>query len=76
MHAAAGAQAVLAAREVARVELLRRGAEVRVAMTESATRFVGPITFTGLTGRPPITDLFDPTGQAAGTEVTINIPLI
>ena len=34
-------------------ELLRRGAEVRVVMTESATRFVGPITFTGLTGKPP-----------------------
>jgi len=41
-------------------ELQRRGAEVRVAMTKSATRFVGPVTFTGLTGRPPVTDLFDP----------------
>lgn len=30
-------------------ELLRRGARVRVAMTPSATKFVGPITFTGLT---------------------------
>ena len=41
-------------------ELMRRGAEVRVAMTKSATRFVGPITFTGLTGRQPVLDLFDP----------------
>jgi phosphopantothenoylcysteine decarboxylase/phosphopantothenate--cysteine ligase len=41
-------------------ELQRRGAEVRVAMTQSATRFVGPVTFTGLTGRPPVVDLFDP----------------
>ena len=40
-------------------ELLRRGARVRVAMTPSATKFVGPITFTGLTGEPPVTDLWD-----------------
>jgi phosphopantothenoylcysteine decarboxylase / phosphopantothenate---cysteine ligase len=41
-------------------ELGRRGAEVRVAMTPSATRFVGPVTLTGLTGRPPVVDLWDP----------------
>lgn len=41
-------------------ELGRRGAEVRVVMTEAATRFVGPMTFAGLTGRPAITDLWDP----------------
>lgn len=40
-------------------ELARRGASLRVAMTPSATRFVGPITFTGLTGRKTITDLWD-----------------
>jgi phosphopantothenoylcysteine decarboxylase/phosphopantothenate--cysteine ligase len=39
-------------------ELMRRGAEVRVAMTDAATHFVGPITFAGLTGRPPVTDLW------------------
>ena len=39
-------------------ELMRRGAEVRVVMTEAATRFVGPITFAGLTGKPPVTDLW------------------
>jgi len=39
-------------------ELMRRGAEVRVVMTEAATRFVGPITFAGLTGNPPVTDLW------------------
>jgi phosphopantothenoylcysteine decarboxylase / phosphopantothenate---cysteine ligase len=42
-------------------ELGRRGAEVRVVMTPSATRFVGPVTLTGLTGRPPVVDLWDPT---------------
>lgn len=41
-------------------ELQRRGAEVRVVMTRAATRFVGPITFTGLTGQPPVVDLWDP----------------
>ncbi|MCA9610182.1 MAG: hypothetical protein KC619_31515, partial [Myxococcales bacterium] len=41
-------------------ELMRRGHEVRVVMTEAATRFVGPITFTGLTGRSPVVDLWDP----------------
>ncbi len=39
-------------------ELMRRGAEVRVVMTEAATRFVRPITFAGLTGKPPVTDLW------------------
>ena len=41
-------------------ELLARGAEVRVVMTKNAARFVGPITFTGLTGRPAVLDLWDP----------------
>jgi phosphopantothenoylcysteine decarboxylase/phosphopantothenate--cysteine ligase len=41
-------------------ELMRRGAKVRVAMTASACRFVGPITFTGLTGQPTVTELWDP----------------
>jgi phosphopantothenoylcysteine decarboxylase/phosphopantothenate--cysteine ligase len=41
-------------------ELLARGAELRVVMTRNAARFVGPITFTGLTGRPPVIDLWDP----------------
>ncbi len=39
-------------------ELMRRGAEVRVVMTEAAGRFVGPITFAGLTGKPAVTDLW------------------
>ncbi|AKF07103.1 bifunctional phosphopantothenoylcysteine decarboxylase/phosphopantothenate--cysteine ligase CoaBC [Sandaracinus amylolyticus] len=40
-------------------ELLRRGAQLRVVMTDSATRFVGPVTFTGITGAPPVIDLWD-----------------
>lgn len=42
------------------VRLLRRaGAEVRVMMTRSAERFVGPVTFQALSGHPPALDLFD-----------------
>jgi phosphopantothenoylcysteine decarboxylase/phosphopantothenate--cysteine ligase len=41
--------------------LVKAGAEVRVVMTEAATRFVGPVTFTGLTGEAPVVDLWDPT---------------
>jgi phosphopantothenoylcysteine decarboxylase/phosphopantothenate--cysteine ligase len=41
-------------------ELIARGAELRVVMTANAARFIGPITFTGLTGRPPVLDLWDP----------------
>ena len=38
--------------------LVQAGCEVRVAMTTDATRFVGPATFHGLSGRPVQTDLF------------------
>jgi phosphopantothenoylcysteine decarboxylase/phosphopantothenate--cysteine ligase len=55
-----GGIAAFKAVELAR-ELMRRGARVRVAMTKSATRFVGPITFTGLTGTPPVVDIWDAT---------------
>ncbi len=41
-------------------ELGRAGAQVRVVMTPSATRFIGAITFTGITGKPAIVDLWDP----------------
>ncbi len=41
-------------------ELGRQGAEVRVVMTPAATRFVGAVTLTGLTGHPAVVDLWDP----------------
>jgi phosphopantothenoylcysteine decarboxylase/phosphopantothenate--cysteine ligase len=43
--------------EVAR-ELTQAGADVRVVMTEAAKEFVGPITFSTLTGNPVETELF------------------
>jgi phosphopantothenoylcysteine decarboxylase/phosphopantothenate--cysteine ligase len=44
--------------ELARL-LQRNNVEVRVAMTEAATRFVTPATFQALTGKPVVTDLWD-----------------
>jgi phosphopantothenoylcysteine decarboxylase/phosphopantothenate--cysteine ligase len=39
-------------------ELVRRGAKVRVVMTDHACRFVTPLTFETLSGNPVATDLF------------------
>ena len=39
---------------------IKAGWDVEVILTENATRFVGPLTFAGLTGRPVHTDTFAP----------------
>ena len=44
--------------ELARL-FMKRGADVRVVMTENAQRFVTAGTFQALTGNPVLTDLFD-----------------
>jgi phosphopantothenoylcysteine decarboxylase/phosphopantothenate--cysteine ligase len=41
--------------------LRERGAEVQVIMTPAATRFVGPDTFSALTGKPVHSDIFERT---------------
>lgn len=41
--------------------LLKAGATVQVVMTTAATKFVGPATFEGLTGRPVYSDVFTDT---------------
>lgn len=51
--------------EVAR-RLTKAGADVHVVMTPSATNFVGPITFSTLTGNPIRTELFP---ETAPTEI-------
>jgi phosphopantothenoylcysteine decarboxylase / phosphopantothenate---cysteine ligase len=53
-----GGIAAYKAVEVARL-LGKRGAHVQAVMTEAATRFVGPLTFSSLTHRPAYTDLFE-----------------
>jgi phosphopantothenoylcysteine decarboxylase/phosphopantothenate--cysteine ligase len=42
-------------------ELQRRGADVQVAMTAGAERFVTPLTFAALSGHPVLTSLWSPT---------------
>src|SRR3989454_3881705 len=43
--------------------LTQAGSQVRVAMTASATRFVGPATFQGVTGNPALTGLWGGGGE-------------
>ena len=40
-------------------KLTQAGAKVEVIMTEAATRFISPITFRGITGRPVITSMWE-----------------
>ena len=54
-----GGIAAYKAAELVRL-LIKDGADVRVAMTEAATRFIGTATLQALTGQPVWTDLWDP----------------
>jgi phosphopantothenoylcysteine decarboxylase/phosphopantothenate--cysteine ligase len=46
-------------------ELTRLGARVSVCLSEHAREFVGPLTFRTLSGRPVLTNLFDPQSDEA-----------
>ncbi|OUO61028.1 bifunctional phosphopantothenoylcysteine decarboxylase/phosphopantothenate--cysteine ligase CoaBC [Olsenella sp. An270] len=61
--AVCGGIAAYKACEVLRA-LQKSGCEVRVTMTEDATRFVGPVTFESLSGAPVATSLYDYPGSA------------
>ena len=52
-------------------ELRRAEAGVTVVMTASAREFVAPLTFRTLSGRPVLTDLFDPQEPAAVEHVAL-----
>ncbi len=52
-------------------ELTRLGARVTVCLTKHARRFVGPLTFRTLSGRPVLTDLFDPRSDEAVEHVAL-----
>ncbi len=45
--------------------LIERGAEVQVVMTDNARRFVSPVTFQAVSGRPTRSDLWDEGAEAA-----------
>ncbi|GEJ59298.1 bifunctional phosphopantothenoylcysteine decarboxylase/phosphopantothenate--cysteine ligase CoaBC [Anaeromyxobacter diazotrophicus] len=59
-----GGIAAYKACELARL-FVKGGAQVRVAMTPAATRFVGPLTFQALTGAPVLVDLLAPEADRA-----------
>lgn len=46
-------------------QLQKNGAQVRVTMTEGASRFVTPTTFAALTKQPVLTDLWQPSQRGA-----------
>jgi len=52
-------------------ELTRRGARVTVCLSEHAQQFVGPLTFRTLSGRPVLTNLFDPQSDDAVEHVAL-----
>jgi phosphopantothenoylcysteine decarboxylase/phosphopantothenate--cysteine ligase len=50
-------------------KLVQAGARVTVAMTESATKFIGPTTFEALTGRPVYRQIFEPIEHHQGEHI-------
>ena len=44
-------------------KLTQAGARVEVIMTESATKFIAPLTLRSITGRPVVTDMFEPASE-------------
>ncbi len=49
--------------------LTQAGAQVNVVLTEAAARFVAPLTFQALTGRPVYTDLWNTPGEGLSTHI-------
>lgn len=72
-----GGVAAYKAAELTRL-LVRAGSEVRVAMTEAATRFVTPATFRALSGKPVLTSLWDAGADngMAHIEFTRNVDVV
>ena len=52
-------------------ELTRLGARVTVVTTAHAVKFIGPLTFRTLSGRPVLSDLFDPQSPDAVEHVAL-----
>jgi len=44
-------------------KLVQAGATVEVIMTESATKFIAPLTLRNITGRPVVSDMFEPAAE-------------
>jgi len=54
--------------------LTQAGVQVDVVMTEPATRFIAPLTFEALTGRPAYTDMWRTSGPALSRAEGENLP--
>lgn len=52
--------------------LKKKGADVFVIMTESATKFVQPLTFSTLSGHPVITNLFSPSDKIEVKHISLS----
>ncbi len=52
-------------------KLVQAGAEVTVVMTDSAQRFVAPLTFETLSRRPVYTDMWRPEGEFNPTHIAL-----
>lgn len=60
--------------------LVQQGADVRVLMTEAATRFVGPLTFQSISGKPVLTSIWQaddhPDSQHVGVARSCDLMVI
>jgi len=54
-------------------EFVKRGAEVRVVMTETAKQFITPLTMATLSKNPIMVDFFDPTNGAWNSHVSLGL---
>ncbi len=52
-------------------KLTQAGAKVEVVMTESATKFIAPLTLRSVTNRPVVTDMFEPAAQWSLTHIAL-----
>lgn len=54
-------------------DLVKRGAEVKVIMTEKAKAFITPLTLATLSKKPILVDFFDPTNGAWNSHVSLGL---
>ena len=52
-------------------KLTQAGVKVETVMTEAATRFITPLTLRNLTGRPVVTDMFEPASEYNEEHITL-----
>jgi phosphopantothenoylcysteine decarboxylase / phosphopantothenate---cysteine ligase len=52
-------------------KLIQAGADVEVVMTDSAQKFITPLTFRSLTNRQPVTSMWEPAGELSVTHVSL-----